>query len=74
MSRSVDIAHDHHEEREPLRGPAAKPAHAPLAESGTDRDGRLEAKELCFQEHARDTFIALAPRPVKVPRVLGCVS
>jgi outer membrane protein assembly factor BamB len=38
LRRLLDNAPDHHEEGEPLPGPAAKPANAPLAESGTDRE------------------------------------
>jgi hypothetical protein len=63
-SGKYSATRDHHKVSEPLPRPAAQPAYAPLAELGADRDRGSEAKELGFQPHTGDTFMALVQHPL----------
>ena len=49
-------AHDHHEIRQLVPGPAAQPTNLPIAETRSERDRRLEPKKLSFQLHGLVVF------------------
>src|SRR5712691_369261 len=48
--------HHHDQVGQLVPGPAAQPAHLPIAESGAQLDGRAKAEEFRFQLHGVDSF------------------
>ena len=48
--------HHHDQVGQLVPGPAAQPAHLPIAEAGAQLDGRAKAEEFRFQLHGVDSF------------------
>ena len=69
LNLSLPDPNDHHQIREAVFSPAAKPAHLPIIEARADRNRCAKAKKSGLQAHVSVlTFMAPRERRVKAPR------